>query len=168
PHQVCQRGIGRTFQIVRPFHSMSVLDNIRVAALSKRDRKASNFTPTEVLELTGLVDRRNQLARELTLASRKRLEVARAIATGPELLLLDEVFAGLNPKEVDEMIGLVLDMRAKGISTTAGVEHVMKVVMSISDRVIVVQYGQKIAEGTPKEIAANDDVIRAYLGVDHA
>jgi ABC-type branched-subunit amino acid transport system ATPase component len=168
PHQICRKGIGRTFQIVRPFPSMSVLDNVMVAAFSRTDHSDARLRALEILEFTGLADKRDQKAKELTLAARKRLEVARALATAAELVLLDEVFAGLNPKEIDEMIDQVAKMRERGISAVAGVEHIMKVVMSISDRVIVLHYGQKIAEGPPQEVASDEGVIRAYLGTDHA
>ncbi|MDP2726776.1 MAG: ABC transporter ATP-binding protein [Dehalococcoidia bacterium] len=167
PHKISRKGIGRTFQIVRPFLSMSVLDNVLVAAFSKLSRNEARQYAMEILEFTGLQDMRDRPARELTLPSRKRLEIARALATQPRLLLLDEVFAGLNPTETEETISLIAKMRERGVSAAAGVEHIMKVVMTISDRIIVLHLGKKIAEGTPREVAKDLRVIKAYLGEEY-
>lgn len=164
PHQVCRKGIGRTFQVVKPFPDMTVWDNVLVAALNRTNKSDPHRCAVDVLETTGLLAAKDRRAKELTLAARKRLELARALATQPVLLLLDEVFAGLNATETEETIKLVARLKERGIAATAGVEHVMKVVMAVSDRVIVLDYGEKIAEGTPKEVASDPRVVKAYLG----
>jgi branched-chain amino acid transport system ATP-binding protein len=164
PHRVCQAGIARTFQIARPFAQMTVLENVMVGGLLRhRQTAASRTAAMEVLEFTGLASRQSMFARNLTTADKKRLEVARALATGPRLLMLDEAMAGLTPKETQEAVDLILRLRARGV-TILLVEHVMEVVMPISNRVVVLDYGQKIAEGPPQEIANDERVIQAYLG----
>ncbi len=164
PHEICRRGIARTFQVVKPLRRMSVLDNVIASAFLKaRDKKQAEEIARDALQFTGLYDERDAISKGLPLGKRKRLEIARALATQPELLLLDESFAGLNPSEVDESIGIIRKIKGKGI-TIMIIEHNMKVIMSISDRVVVLNYGEKIAEGTPLEIRNNPLVIEAYLG----
>ena len=165
PNATCRLGIVSTHQIVRPFREMTVLDNARVGAEFGRRALARDLTThlREVLEFTGLASQADKLAKNLTLAGRKRLEIARALATNPELLLLDEVFAGLNPTETAQTMDLIRALRGRGI-TIIMVEHVMKAIMGVSDRIMVLNYGEKIAEGTPQEIAANPTVVEAYLG----
>ena len=164
PHQICQKGLVRTFQIVKPFLQLSVLDNVIVAALnrSKTTREATEKA-SRTIELIGLKEKEDTLATGLTLPHRKRLELARALATDPRLLLLDEVMAGLNPAEVDELIRLLRTIHQQGI-TILLIEHVMRGLMALSRRVVALNYGVKIAEGTPEEIVKNSQVIEAYLG----
>lgn len=164
PHQICQQGMARTFQVVKPLQRMSVLDNVVASAfLRAKDRKEANAIAADTLKFTGLYDDRAMISKGLPLGKRKRLEIARALATQPELLLLDESFAGLNPAELDESIGIIRRIKDKGI-TIMIIEHHMKVIMSISDRIVVLSYGEKLAEGTPAEIGRNPQVIEAYLG----
>jgi branched-chain amino acid transport system ATP-binding protein len=164
PHQICQRGIARTFQVVKPLQRMSVLDNVIASAfLRARDKKQAEEVAHNILHFVALDDDRDVISKGLPLGKRKRLEIARALATQPELLLLDESFAGLNPSELDESIGIIRKIREKGI-TIMIIEHHMKVIMSISDRIVVLNYGEKIAEGTPQEIRNNALVVEAYLG----
>jgi branched-chain amino acid transport system ATP-binding protein len=164
PDQICKKGICRTFQIVQPFGNMSVLDNVLVGALVREKAIASaRRWSEEILELVGLSPHRHLQAKGLTIGNRKRLEVARALATRPELLLLDEPMGGLNPTEVNVLMDLIRKFAAQGI-TVFMVEHVMQAIMNLSDRVIVLNYGEKIAEGPPKDMAGDEQVIRAYLG----
>jgi branched-chain amino acid transport system ATP-binding protein len=164
PHQVCKLGIARTFQVVKPLQRMSVLDNVIASAfLRKKSRVEAEEVAMETIGFTGLIDDRDVISKGLPLGKRKKLEIARALATQPELLLLDESFAGLNPHELDESIGIIRRIRERGI-TIMIIEHHMKVIMSISDRIVVLNYGEKIAEGTPHEIAHNPLVVEAYLG----
>jgi branched-chain amino acid transport system ATP-binding protein len=165
PNAICRRGVVSTHQIVRPFHDMTVFDNARVGAEfgQRNPERDLSAHVNEVLEFTGLASQADKLAKNLTLAGRKRLEIARALATAPELLLLDEVIAGLNPTETAQTMELIRALRGRGI-TIIMVEHVMKAIMGISDRIMVLNYGEKIAEGTPQEIAANPTVVEAYLG----
>jgi len=164
PHQICQRGLARTFQVVKPLQRMSVLDNVVASAfLRAKDRKEADAIAAEVLQFTVLYDDRNVISKGLPLGKRKRLEIARALATQPELLLLDESFAGLNPSELDESIQIIRNIKKRGI-TIMIIEHHMKVIMSISDRIVVLNYGEKIAEGSPLEIGKNPLVVEAYLG----
>jgi len=165
PHQICQRGIARTFQVVKPLQRMSVLDNVLASSfLRARDKNHANEIARESLEFTGLYHDREVISKGLPLGKRKRLEIARALATQPEVLLLDESFAGLNPAELDESIGIIRRIKDRGI-TIMIIEHHMKVIMAISDRIVVLNYGEKIAEGTPLEIRENPLVVEAYLGV---
>jgi branched-chain amino acid transport system ATP-binding protein len=167
PNQICRKGVARTFQLVKVFPYMSVLENVLLGSLfgmSPAPRMTdAKVEAEELLEFVALSEMRENLAKDLTIANQKRVEVARALATEPELLLLDEVMVGLNPAEVDQFTGLIKKIRDKGI-TVLMIEHVMKAIMGISDRVIVLHHGEKIAEGTPQEIAASQEVIKVYLG----
>jgi branched-chain amino acid transport system ATP-binding protein len=164
PHQICRRGMARTFQVVKPLQRMSVMDNVIASAfLRAKDRTQAEEIAAETLRFTGLYDDRDVISKGLPLGRRKRLEIARALATRPELLLLDESCAGLNPTELDESIGIIRKIKDKGI-TVMIIEHHMRVIMSISDRIVVLSYGEKLAEGTPQEIGGNPLVIEAYLG----
>jgi branched-chain amino acid transport system ATP-binding protein len=167
PYQICKRGMGRTFQVVKPLQRMSVLDNVIASAFIRAGSKqAAEVRAREVIDFVGLADDVHVISKGLPLGKRKKLEIARALATGPELLLLDESFAGLNPAELDESIEIIRKIKAKGV-TILIIEHHMKVIMSISDRIVVINYGQKIAEGIPHEIGNNPLVIEAYLGEAH-
>ena len=164
PYQVCQLGMARTFQIVKPFLTISVLDNVMVGALAREKSTAgAKKVALEIIDLMGLAGWVQKEAQGLPLPLRKRLELARALATRPKVLLLDEVMAGLNPTEVDELISLLQEINRQGISILL-IEHVMRGVMALSQRVIVISYGVKIAEGKPQEIVKNQEVIEAYLG----
>lgn len=167
PYQICRLGIGRTFQTVKIFSNMTVLDNVRLASLFGDCKKPSEAEATknamELLESVGLAGVANVPARGLTLANQKRVEVARALAAKPELLLLDELMAGLNQTEITEAMELVRSIRSKGV-TIIMIEHVMKAIMNVCDRIIVLNYGKKIAEGTPQEIANSKIVVEVYLG----
>jgi branched-chain amino acid transport system ATP-binding protein len=164
PHEICRRGMARTFQVVKPLQRMSVMDNIIASAfLRSKDRSQADAIADETLRFTGLYDDRDVISKSLPLGKRKRLEIARALATQPELLLLDESCAGLNPSELDESISIIRKIKEKGI-TIMIIEHHMKVIMSISDRIVVLSYGEKLAEGAPAEIGRNPQVIEAYLG----
>ncbi len=166
-YQVCRSGVARTFQAVRVFPNLSVLENVTLAAHFGAPGGMSSAQATkealELLEFTGLSVPWTILAKDLTMAQQKRLEVARALATKPELLLLDEVIAGLNPTETSEAMALITRIRDIGI-TIMMIEHVMKAIMSICDRIIMLHYGVKVAEGTPAEIVNNETVIEVYLG----
>lgn len=165
-HQVCRRGLGRTYQIVRPFNNLSVFDNVIVGALNQtRDMRKARGYANQALELTGLAHLRDTLASQLPLPGRKRLEIARAMASGPRLLLLDEVMAGLNPTEVEGAIELINRIRSEG-TTILIIEHLMRVIMAVSDRIIVLHHGQKLAEGQPEQVMKDKAVIEAYLGED--
>lgn len=164
PYRLAAMGMGRTFQIVRPFPKLTVLENVLIGAfLRTSSRGEAEERAWEVLELTGLVPFASRPAAGLNLAGRKRLEIARALALRPRLLLLDEVVAGLNPTEADATVDLIRRIRDRGV-TVIIVEHVMRVIMGLSDRVVVLNYGRKIAEGTPQEVASNPAVVAAYLG----
>ncbi|MFQ5789666.1 MAG: ABC transporter ATP-binding protein [Acidobacteriota bacterium] len=168
PHVICRRGVARTYQIVRPFPNLTVLTNVLVGMRFGRrgggmPAVAARREALRALELTGLIREAETPARALTLPDRKRLEIARALATRPKLLLLDEVAAGLNPSELEEALELIRKIRVAG-TTLIFIEHVMKAVMGLSDRVVVLHHGQKIAEGKPAEVASNADVKTAYLG----
>ncbi len=166
PHQIALAGIGRTFQIVKPLRGLSVFENILVGAFARtRDQEEARAAAEDTLAFTGLASLRDAVADGLPIGLRKRLELARSLATQPKMILLDEVMSGLNPTESKESIELIKRLRdERGISSVAGVEHVMQVVMNISDRVIVLNHGRKIAEGKPQEIASNKEVITAYFG----
>jgi branched-chain amino acid transport system ATP-binding protein len=156
--------MARTFQIVKPFLSISVLDNVMVGALSRENSTSkARGAAMEILEFAGLAKSANAEAQTLPLPLRKRLELARALATRPRVLLLDEVMAGLNPTEVDELIGLIKEVNGQGVSIVL-IEHVMRGVMALSQRVVAINYGRKIAEGSPEEVVRDKGVIEAYLG----
>ena len=167
PHARCRLGIARTFQLVRPFPQLTVLENVTIGRVYGRDliknRRRAEAEALEILEKVGLADRASEKAHSLTLVQRKRLELARALATKPKLLLLDELLAGLNPSEVSASMELIQSIRSTGI-TLIMVEHLVKAVFGLSDRIVVLNAGQKIAEGTPREVANNPRVIDAYLG----
>ena len=167
PHRICRRGVARTFQAVRIFPHLPVQENVRVAARFGRGDRTSaqeaNRVANELLAFVGLSGVEAVAARDLTLPQQKRLEVARALATNPRLLLLDELMAGLNSTEVAETMALVRRLRDQG-HTLFLIEHVMKAIMEICDRIIVLHHGQKIAEGTPQEIATSRTVVEVYLG----
>ncbi|WP_029011353.1 ABC transporter ATP-binding protein [Azospirillum halopraeferens] len=166
PPEICRLGLARTFQIVRPFGEMSMLDNVMVGAFLRHpDRPRAHDRAVAVLERFGMADRLEQPARTLTLAGRKRLEVAKALATEPRLLLLDEVMAGLTPVETAEMMDLIRTVR-RGGTTVLLVEHNMHAVMRLCDRVVVIHHGRKICDSDPATVAADPDVIAAYLGED--
>jgi len=165
PYQICRRRIARTFQLVKIFPDMTVFENVVLGSLfgSHNLRGSAEEEAMEQIRFVRLLEKKDMLARDLTVANQKRVEVARALATKPELLLLDELVAGLNPAEVDEIIELTKAIRDRGI-TVVMIEHVMKVIMNISDRIIVLHHGEKIAEGTPGQIASSKKVIEVYLG----
>jgi branched-chain amino acid transport system ATP-binding protein len=167
PYKICKRGIARTFQLIKLFGNMTVFENVFLASLfgiakhiSESDAERESL---ELLEFVGLSAARATPAKDLTLANQKRLELARALATEPELLLLDELMAGLNPSEVTQAMDLVTRIRDKGI-TIFMIEHVMKAIMSVCGRIMVLDHGVKIAEGTPQEITTNKKVVEVYLG----
>ena len=166
PDKVVHLGLARTHQIVKPLNDLTVLDNVTVGACFGReylDMAAARKVAFEVLQQVGLGDRVDVMARSLTIAGKKRLEVARALAAKPKLLLLDEVLAGLNPTEVATMIELVRKIRDSGIAVLM-IEHLMQAIMSLSDRIVVLNLGRKLAEGKPDEVVHNSDVVEAYLG----
>jgi len=165
PDRTCDAGVGRTFQLVKPFKGLSVLENVTVGALHRRtDLAQARDGAATILSRLGLYDRRHQLAENLTLPDRKRLEVARALATEPKLLLLDEVMAGLRPTEVDVMVRFLRELSQSTGLTILLIEHVMRAVMALAAEVVVVSYGEKIAQGTPQEIARHQAVLDVYLG----
>jgi branched-chain amino acid transport system ATP-binding protein len=167
PHQICQRGVARTFQTSRLFSDMTVFDNVLLGVLFGKQRGMhtadAHQEAKELLKLVNLSEKEGLIASDLTLAAQKRLEIARALATKPKLLLLDETMAGLNHTEVAQSLELIKRIRNSGI-TIFLIEHIMKAIMSISERVIVLHHGEKIAEGTPHEIATSQTVIKIYLG----
>jgi branched-chain amino acid transport system ATP-binding protein len=163
-YAVTRKGIARTFQIVKPFKKLSVLENVTLAAFLRFPaRREAEAAAGQILEKMGLGSKLPALAVDLTLSEQKRLEIARALATDPKLLLLDEPMGGLNPTEIDQASKLVLDICRGGV-TIIWVEHVLKAIMNVSDRVVVINYGKKIAEGVPEQVVENPEVIAAYLG----
>lgn len=163
PHQICFRGIGRTFQIPQIFPSFTVFETVLVAALLHLSIKEARHRAHNVLETVGLSTKAEEITENLTIPEQKRLEVGRALASNPELLLLDEVMSGLNVVESKEMIELIQGLQDRGM-TFIMVEHVMHIIMGLCERIVVLNFGRKIAEGTPEEIANNEQVIEAYLG----
>lgn len=168
PDQTCKLGLARTFQLVRVFKNMSVLENAMAGALNRaQDAPQARREALALLEFAGLADKRDALAGSLTIADRKRLELTRALATKPKLLMLDEAMAGLTPKESQEAVALIREIRERWGLTMCLVEHVMEVIMPLSDRVVALDYGRKIGEGSPAEVARDESVIKAYLGEKH-
>ena len=168
PYHLCSKGLVRTYQIVQPFRGMTTLDNVMVGGFTHTDRVSlAREKAMRALQIVKLDQKAAVQARNLNLCEQKRLEVARALATEPKLIMLDEVMAGLNPTEVAEVMDIVLEIRELGI-TVVIIEHIMQAVMSISDNITVLSFGQKIAEGVPSEIATNPEVISVYLGSDYA
>jgi branched-chain amino acid transport system ATP-binding protein len=164
PHDVCALGLARTFQVAKPFGAMTVLANVMTGAfLRDRHVAAAREKALEAIDFVGLSARARTPARDLTTIDQRRLEMARALATQPKILLLDEVMAGLNPSEIDQAVALVGKLSARGL-TIVIVEHVMRAIMAVARHIVVLDHGQKIAEGAPKEIVENPEVIRAYLG----
>lgn len=167
PFEICQRGVGRTFQLMQSFPHMSVIENVMTSSLFGRIprisiKEARQFSE-ELCDLVGLKEKKKSFPKSLTVADQKRIEIARALAVKPKILLLDEVMSGLTPPETNDAIKLVLRLKESGV-TILLIEHVMKVVMSISDRVIVLHHGEKIAEGSTVAVANDARVVEAYLG----
>ena len=166
PDEIARRGIGRTFQIVRPFPALTVADNVVIGALLQaRDVADASAKAGEVMRQLDLFDKRHHLASSLTLPDRKRLEVARALATQPKLLLLDEVMAGLRPTETDRMVAILRALNAGGL-TILLIEHVMRAVMALASQVLVLHHGAAIAAGLPAEVVRNEAVVHSYLGTE--
>jgi branched-chain amino acid transport system ATP-binding protein len=166
PEEICRRGIGRTFQLVRPFPALSVEDNTIIGALLRRPHvRDARAHAHEILRRLDLFDKRNQRASALTLPDRKRLEVARALATEPKLLLLDEVMAGLRPTETDRLIAIFRELNRDGV-TILLIEHVMRAVMALAIRVLVLNHGASIAEGEPHQVVRDPAVVQSYLGAE--
>lgn len=164
--KICKEGIGRTFQVVKPLRRMTVFENVMASAFNRASSQSEARSRTmEVLEFCELTKKKDFSAKGLTIGDRKRLEIARALATGPRLLLLDETMAGLTPQEQAEGVELIRRIRDTGI-TIVIVEHIMHVIMNICDRILCINYGQEIARGVPEEVANNQAVIEAYLGKD--
>lgn len=167
PWNLCKKGLARTFQIVKPFSSKSVLYNVMVGSFATTDKTAvAEEKALNVLRSLSFEDKKDERAGNLTIAERKRLEIARALATEPKILLLDEVMAGLRPAEVDEMVQIIRKLRDQGI-TIFVIEHIMRAIMALSDLIVVIHFGKKIAEGLPQEVASDDNVIKAYLGDEY-
>jgi branched-chain amino acid transport system ATP-binding protein len=167
PHEICRRGVARTFQIARPFADVTVYRNVMIGALNQASTvsEAAHITD-EVLSLANLSGKKDVNGKNLTIPERRRLELARSLATRPKLLMLDEPMAGLTPTEVEEMSALLQRIRKMGI-TIFIIEHILQAVMTLSDRIAVLNYGQKIAEGSPEEIGMNQKVVEAYLGEEY-
>ena len=168
PYDICSQGIGRTFQVVKPFLNRTVLYNVMVGSfLWTNDIKKAEEEAIEILKFTGLINKKDLYGKNLTLPDRKRIEIARALATKPKLLLLDETMAGLNPTETIEAITLIKKIKEEKKITILLIEHIMQVVMTLSERIAVLHHGKKIAEGTPKQISTDEKVIKAYLGEEY-
>ena len=168
PHDICAHGLARTFQVARPFGTMTVLANVMTGAfLRDKTIAGARARARAAIEFVGLAAKEHVAARDLTTIDQRRLEMARALATEPRLLLLDEVMAGLNPSEVDAAVALVGRLSQRGL-TIVIVEHVMRAIMAVARHIVVLDHGQKIAEGGPDDVVANPEVIRAYLGTGYA
>jgi branched-chain amino acid transport system ATP-binding protein len=168
PHDICAHGLARTFQVAKPFGAMTVLANVMTGAFLRDKRiEAARAKAREAIAFVGLSAKEQTAARDLTTIDQRRLEMARALATEPRLLLLDEVMAGLNPSEIDQAVALMGKLSQRGL-TIVIVEHVMRAIMAVAQHIVVLDHGQKIAEGQPKEIVENPEVIRAYLGSGYA
>ena len=167
PHDICAHGLARTFQVARPFGKMTVLANVMTGAFL-RDRRVevARDKAHATIDFVGLTAKAHTPARDLTTIDQRRLELARALATEPRLLLLDEVMAGLNPAEIDQAVALVGKLADRGL-TIVIVEHVMRAIMAVARHIVVLDHGQKIAEGSPQEVIANPEVVRAYLGTGY-
>ena len=167
PHDICAHGLARTFQVARPFGKMTVLANVMTGAfLRDRSIHGARERASEAINFVGLSAKQHVAARELTTIDQRRLEMARALATQPRLLLLDEVMAGLNPSEIDAAVALVGELSRRGL-TILIVEHVMRAIMAVARHIVVLDHGQKIAEGKPEDVVRNPDVVRAYLGTGY-
>jgi len=167
PWNLCKNGLARTFQIVKPFRSKSVLYNVMVGSFVTTDKTTvAEEKALNVLKILSFENKKDERAGNLTIAELKRLEIARALATEPKLLLFDEVMAGLRPAEVDEMVQIIKNLRDQGI-TIFVIEHIMRAIMALSDRIVVIHFGKKIAEGSPQEVASDENVIKAYLGDEY-
>ena len=168
PHDICAHGLARTFQVAKPFGAMTVLANVMTGAFLRDKRiEVAREKAREAIHFVGLAAKEGTPARDLTTIDQRRLEMARALATEPRLLLLDEVMAGLNPSEIDQAVALVGKLSQRGL-TIVIVEHVMRAIMAVARHIVVLDHGQKIAEGAPREIVENPEVIRAYLGSGYA
>jgi len=164
PHDICALGLARTFQVAKPFGAMTVLSNVMTGAfLRDKNTNIARTKAREAIDFVGLTAKEHTAAKDLTTIDQRRLEMARALATEPRILLLDEVMAGLNPAEIDQAVALVGKLSQRGL-TIVIVEHVMRAIMAVARHIVVLDHGQKIAEGSPKEIVENPEVIRAYLG----
>jgi branched-chain amino acid transport system ATP-binding protein len=167
PHDICAHGLARTFQVARPFGKMTVLANVMTGAfLRDRNLDVARAQAREAIDFVGLSAKEHARARDLTTIDQRRLEMARALATQPRLLLLDEVMAGLNPAEIDQAVALIGKLSKRGL-TIVIVEHVMRAIMAVARHIVVLDHGQKIAEGNPNEVVADKEVIRAYLGTGY-
>ena len=167
PYEMCKRGLARTFQITQPFANLTVLENVRIGAHNHiRSSREATEEALRILEKVGLYQKRKDLASVMSIGHRKSLELGKALATKPEVILLDEVVAGLNSREADDMIKRLMVLREEGM-TILLIEHVMKAIMSLSDRIVVIHYGEKIGEGKPVEISKVPKVIEAYLGEEY-
>ena len=168
PHDICEHGLARTFQVARPFGKMTVLANVMTGALLRSKKLDIVHARAEtVIDFVGLSAKTHMPARDLTTIDQRRLEMARALATEPRLLLLDGVMAGLNPTEIDQAVALIGKLSGRGL-TIVIVEHVMRAIMAVAKHIVVLDHGQKIAEGNPQDVVANPEVIRAYLGTGYA
>ena len=164
PHDICAHGLARTFQVAKPFGAMTVLNNVMTGAfLRDKNTAVARKKAREAIDFVGLSAKEQTAAKDLTTIDQRRLEMARALATEPRILLLDEVMAGLNPAEIDQAVALVGKLSQRGL-TIVIVEHVMRAIMAVARHIVVLDHGQKIAEGAPREIVENPEVIRAYLG----